>query len=293
MNKLIGFAIGVVILFILSMAFLERVPAGYVGVKFNKFGGDKGVQLEQLPPGYYLLGWNWQVYLFPTFTQNETWTDKKAIQFQSEGMNLVSDIGITYHIAPDKVSNVFQKYRRGIDEITDTFLHNMVRDELVRLAAPMTVEDVYSKRKADLIDSVQTGVQEQVKDIGIVVEKVYWIGSLDLPDPVKNSINAKIQADQIAAQKRNEVAQAKADADKEVAKANGDAQAMLARRNAEAEGNLAVAKAEAEGIRLRTEALRANPELIQYTVAQKWDGKLPTQMVPGSAVPLLNLASPK
>jgi hypothetical protein len=46
--------------------------------------------------------------------------------------------------------------------------------------------------------------------------------------------------------------------------------------------------------RLRTEALKANPELIQYTIAQKWDGKLPVQMIPGSTVPLLNLApSPK
>jgi hypothetical protein len=30
--------------------------------------------------------------------------------------------------------------------------------------------------------------------------------------------------------------------------------------------------------------------LIQYTIAQKWDGKLPVQMIPGSTVPLLNLA---
>jgi regulator of protease activity HflC (stomatin/prohibitin superfamily) len=289
MFKWIAGGVAFLLTLIFMFAFLERVPAGYIGVKFNKFGGNKGVQLEELSPGYYWLGWNWTVYLFPTFTQNETWTEKKAITFQSEGMSLIADIGITYHIAPDKASLVFQKYRRGIDEITDTFLHNMTRDELARLAAPMSVEEVYSKKKADLIDAVQKGVQSQVSDIGIVVEKIYWIGALELPDQVKNSINLKIQADQIAQQKRNEVAQAQADAEKEVAKANGDARALLARRQAEADGNLAVSTADAKGIQLRTDALKANPELIQYTLAQKWNGALPTQMIPGTAVPLLSL----
>jgi uncharacterized membrane protein YqiK len=61
------------------------------------------------------------------------------------------------------------------------------------------------------------------------------------------------------------------------------------------------AKAEADAIRLKGEAeasalqakanaLRENPSYVALTAAEKWDGKLPTTMVPGSAVPFVNVA---
>ncbi len=36
-------------------------------------------------------------------------------------------------------------------------------------------------------------------------------------------------------------------------------------------------------------ALRANADLVQLQAVEKWDGKLPTTMVPGSALPFVNL----
>ena len=43
-----------------AIANLETVPAGYVGVKVNLYGSDKGVQNEELDVGRYLLTWNEQ-----------------------------------------------------------------------------------------------------------------------------------------------------------------------------------------------------------------------------------------
>lgn len=37
-------------------------------------------------------------------------------------------------------------------------------------------------------------------------------------------------------------------------------------------------------------ALRANSDLVQLQAVEKWDGKLPTQMIPGSTLPFINLA---
>jgi hypothetical protein len=47
--------------------------------------------------------------------------------------------------------------------------------------------------------------------------------------------------------------------------------------------------AEAHAINARGKALRDNPSLVELVQAEKWNGVLPTTMVPGSAVPFINV----
>jgi len=47
--------------------------------------------------------------------------------------------------------------------------------------------------------------------------------------------------------------------------------------------------AEASAIRARGAALRDNPTLIELVQAERWNGILPTTMIPGSTVPFLNV----
>lgn len=269
------------LLLIVLLAACSKVPAGNVGVKFNLYGGDKGVQTQELPPGRYFLTWNEELYTFPTFTQTYTWSaandennrNDESLTFQTvEGLSVNADVGITYHINPAKVTTLFQTYRKGIDEITQIYLRNMVRDALVTEASTMGIESVYGKGKADLITKVQSEVESEIKDRGIIIEKIYWIGNLRLPQNVVNSINAKIQATQMAQQRENEVAQATAEAQKEVAVAQGQAAAKLA-----------LAQADAKAIALRGDAVRNNPGVAQLNWIEKWDGKLPTTELSGGA----------
>ena len=57
-----------------SLAACSTVPAGHVGVKVYLLGGSKGVDSEELGVGRYWIGWNEQLYIFPTYMQNYTWT---------------------------------------------------------------------------------------------------------------------------------------------------------------------------------------------------------------------------
>lgn len=272
-------------LFVLMLAACSKVPAGNVGVKFYLLGGDKGVDTEQLSPGRYWIGWNEELYLFPTFTQNYTWTqaENEAIGFQTrEGLSVSADIGVSYAVDPAKVPLLFQKYRKGIDEITDLYLRNMVRDALVTAASTQAIETVYGAGKADLIQAVEKAVRDQVAPIGLNIERIYWVGELRLPDNVVASINAKIQATQLSEQRRNEVEQAKAEAEKQRQTAQG-----------EADSRLAIAKAEAEAIRIKGDALRDNPKLVELNAVEKWNGVLPTMMLGGDAVPFVNVPTQK
>jgi regulator of protease activity HflC (stomatin/prohibitin superfamily) len=194
-----------------------------------------------------------------------------------EGLSVNTDIGITYALDPKKVTVIFQKYRKGVEEITAVYLRSMVRDALVTEASSRAIESVYGEGKAELITRVQKRVQEQTKDIGILIEKIYFVGDLRLPQVVTTAINAKITATQMAAQRENEVAQSKAEADKLVAEARG-----------RADSRLLEAKAEAEAIKIKGDALSQNPKLVELSAVEKWDGKLPTYML-GSSTPFIQV----
>jgi regulator of protease activity HflC (stomatin/prohibitin superfamily) len=190
-------------------------------------------------------------------------------------MTANADVGISYQLDPTRINKIFQTYRRGVDEITDTFLRNMVRDALVKQASTKPIEYIYGAGKAELMAAVQADVQKQVTDIGIKIDKIYWIGEIRLPQTVIDSINAKNAATQMAQQRQNEVAQARAEAEKKVAEAKGEADSILLKAKAQAQAN-------------RELSSSITPELVQYRALDKWDGVLP-RMTGNQAVPFINV----
>ena len=124
------------------------------------------------------------------------------------------------------------------------------------------------------MQKVTIRVQNSVKDLGIQVEKIYWIGAMRLPPQITTAINAKIEATQRAQQRENELQTAKAQAEIEREKARGEGDALVIAAQAEATAN-----------KLRRESI--SDTLVQYNLSQRWDGKLP--QVTGETVPLLDL----
>ena len=272
-------------LVVLSLAACSDVPSGYTGIKVNLLGSDKGVDSQELGTGRYWIGMNEKLFIFPMFTQTQVWTKDKnegspnddSITFQTvEGLEVNADLGITYSLDPKKVTTIFQKYRKGIEEITNTVLRSMVRDAVINAASSKQIESVYGLKKADLIKEVEDTVRKQCADVGIIVEHIYWIGSLRLPPSIVNSINAKAAATQMTAQREQEIQQSKAEAEKLVAEAQGKADAQLA-----------IAKANAQAINVEGDALRNNPSVIELRKMERWDGKLP--QIVGGATPFINL----
>ncbi len=273
----------------------SKVPAGHVGVKVYLLGGAKGVDSEVLGLGNYWIGINEELYLFPTFQQNYTWKNPcppgsqeaarngdeckvadESISFQtSEGMVVNADLGISYSLDPAKIPQIFQKYRKGIDEITDLFLRNHVRDAMNSVGSRAAVEDVYGQGKDRYMTEVQKQVADQVKDIGIVIDKIYLLGSLRLPEGVIKAVNSKMEATQKAQQRQNEVAEAEADARKKFAGAEGESRSLLIVAEAQAKANRVIADS-------------ITPELVQYEYVKKWNGvKSATVVSSGSGTGVL------
>lgn len=278
------------------IASFETVPAGNVGVVVYLLGGDKGVDSEEIGVGRKWVGMNEKLYIFPTFTQNHVWTkaategsaNDDSFTFQTmEGMSVNTDVGIAYHINPKKVTTVFQRYRKGVDEITNIVLRNAVRDAFNKEASKIGIESVYGAGKSRLMADVYTEVNNRLMPDGIEVENIFLVGEMRLPDTVTAAINAKIRATQMAQQRENEIQQTKAEAQKVMEAANGEANSKLTLARAEAESVRVKGEAEAFAIKAKSDALNTSPQLVQYEIAKNWNGQLPTTT--GGAIPLLNL----
>lgn len=282
MKKILGF-----LAILILLVGCSRVPAGHVGVKVYLLGGEKGVDHEVLGTGRYHIGINEELYLFPTFKQNYVWTKDKSegspndesITFQTlEGMTVGADVGITYLLANDQISNIFEKYRRGVEEITDTFLRNEVRNTFNMIASRYPVESVYGKGKSELLKEVNVLVKKNMLDQGIIVEQIYLIGEFRLPANVVEALNKKIQATQKAMQAEFELRETEAEAKKVVAKARGQAESKIIQAEAEAKANQAK-------LSTITNALIAYEKVQNEKAAiNKWNGQLPTHT---SGIPLI------
>lgn len=255
--------------------FFKMISPGYVGVVVDLLGDTKGVEAKELHVGmHWIAPWK-TVYQFPIFEQNHTWEGKDAFNFQtSEGLAISADIGITFHIRPNSIPTIFAKYRRGMDEITDTFIRNYIRDAINKSASKMKIEDLYGESKEIFFEQVQKQVREELRGIGFEISRIYLIGRFHFPQTVVMALNQKIEAIQRAQQRENELREAEAEAKKEVAKASGQAQCVLLQAESEAKANTILSQS-------------VTAELIQWQAVQKWDGKLPT--VTNGATPFIQV----
>lgn len=244
-------------LVIVNTSCVSTVPAGYRGIKVYLLGNKKGVEEKQLGVGAYFMGPNQRLYTFPVFQQNYVWDRGNSINFQSkEGLDVSGEFGISYSLVADSVPAIFQKYRRGIDEITNIFLKNMVRDALNTTASRMPIESIYGVHKRDLLLKVDSMVSKQTRQYGIIIDRIYTIGELHLPPSIEAAITAKLEANQKSQQSLNEVKAVEAEANKLIVRTKADAESKVLEAKAAADALVLTARADSISkiIQARTEA---------------------------------------
>lgn len=261
------------------------IQPGTVGVGVNLFGDKRGVDDQELTVGmHWIAPWK-QVYIFPIYEQNHIWEGADGFTFQtSEGLSVNANIGITFHLAPDRIHQLFYKYRKGMDEITHIFIKNNLRDAINRLSSKMKIEDLVGSQKEVFFDQVQQLVKHDLEDIGMIISRVYLMGNFILPERVVEALNQKIEAIQRAQQRENELREAEAQAKKDVAKIEGEARGQIIQAQAAAKSQIIEAEANAKKIELiglaeaeanKKISLSLTKDLIQFQQIKRWNGELP------------------
>lgn len=251
-----------------------QIKPGEVGVLVNMLGDERGVETDEKTVGiHFVPPWK-NLYIFPIFEQNHQWTGDDSFTFQtSEGLPVNAEIGITYHLQPNRIHELFARYRRGMEEITHLFIRNNLRDYINRYASKMKIEDLIGPEKEEFFSNVLHAVQEELNHLGFVITHVYTIGQFDVPENVKMALNDKIAATQRAQQRENELREAEAQARKVVAETEGAAKSKVIKAKADAEANTLLSKS-------------ITRELLEWNSINKWDGKMPYAMS-GQGMPFI------
>jgi len=277
MKHLIKSMVVLILMGLLTSCGYERIDAGHVGIKVNLYGNEKGVDdVLEVTGAQWYNPIKTKIYETPTFVQNVVWThDQREGSRHNEefrlttkdGMTVGIDISLNYRVLPDNAVSIFKKYRKPLQEVANTVLRNYTRDGYNTAAANFTAEEMYANRKKfeNLADSL---VNEILIKEGFTVENIVLVNAIRLPRSVSSSIEAKVKAKQIALQKEQELAQAKADANKKIEDARGRAESM---------------KIEADAQRYAYEQKQRalTPLLVQQQFIEKWNGDYGTGNVFG------------
>ncbi|HYL60916.1 MAG TPA: prohibitin family protein [Candidatus Acidoferrales bacterium] len=278
--------LAIVAVVLMSLGGCTKVEPGYVGIKVNLYGKQRGVSDYPIVTGrVWYNPWTQEIYQFPTFLQNVVWTraaneggaGDESITFNSrEGAIINADVGVSYQFEAAKVPEIFVEFRQPAQVITNVYIRNKVRDALNREASNMPVTDIYGIQKQALLNNVKRDLEQEIGPKGVHFDTISFTSGLRVPPQVEESINAAIEATQRAVQAQNKVAQSRAEAEQRVAEANGIAQSIMIK-----------AKAQSDANNLLNASL--SPMLIQYEALQKWNGIMPE--VTGGAMPFINMDS--
>ncbi len=224
-----------------------------------------------------------RVVKITTQTQSKVYTGVAAYSRDQQPAEL--QISVTYQLPEGRVEEIYSQYggEAGlVNRLIDRQVNESVRTIFGRYNAVEAIQQ-RERMALDVREAVQRSVQGPVTIIGVQMEEVIF------SDAYEASIEQRM-LEEVAVQRMLQTAEReKVQAEIRVIQAEAEAEARVAQATAEAEAITLTGEAEASAIRARGAALRDNPALIELVQAERWNGILPTTMVPGSAVPFLNV----
>lgn len=215
--------------------------------------------------------------------QNQT-ISTNTDAFTKDIQSMVVSISVTYHLEKNKIIELHAKTGHNYEKaIIAPALLGSVKDEIGKLEADMIV----SKREV-VTQSIEQNLREMLKSYGISVSFVKIL-NIDYSDAFERAVEEKQVALQKSIKEQNETKRLREVANQSVVKAEADARVRILNSEAEAKAILVKAEAEAKAIEMKNKALSSSTSLIEYTLAQQWNGKLPEQMLGSTPVPFINV----
>lgn len=216
-----------------------------------------GAYNRTLPPGLH--------WITPFGIENSTTFDVRTQKEQTEASAASKDlqtvnttVAVNFNVDPEKIGDL---YVRIGTEYKSRIIDPAVQEVVKAATARYTAEELLTKR-ALVTDEIQTLLAQRLGANDIMVSAVSLV-NFNFSSTFNAAIEAKVTAEQNA----------------------------LAEKN-----NLAASQFKAQAIRITSEAAN-NEKYIQLqqlevekAAIEKWNGILPTQMIPNATLPFLNLS---
>lgn len=264
--KFAKWAILVLVIIVLLLGSFGTVPAGYIGIKTH-FGAVKST----VEPGiYFKLPFVEHIITMDTQTQKE---QVAATAASNDLQQVTTTVAINFHVLPKDAGVIFQNI--GAD-YQSRVIDPAIQESIKSVTANYTAEQLITQREK-VRDEILALLTTKLAAYGVNADSLNIV-DFKFSDTFNTAIEAKVTAQQNALAAQNKLQQVQF----------------------EAEQTVATAKAQAEAITIQTQAIQngggqsyvqLQAIKVQQAAVEKWNGVLPAQMIPGGAVPFINLTN--
>ncbi len=205
--------------------------------------------------------------------------------FSKDIQTVSAKLAVNYRLRPEMSFFVYKTHGMAFEQ---NIIVPATHEVLKSVSAQYTAEELISKR-AESSDKMRDELDAKLTDMGITVTD-FNIIDFDFSADFINAVEAKQVAEQVKkkAATENETAIAQAEREKQVAIKQAEADAEKVRIEAEAKANAVKLAAEAEAYRLQSINENLTEYTIRNTIAENWDGRLPSVM--GGAAGILDFS---
>lgn len=224
-----------------------RIDAGHEGILVKQYGSEKGVQDVTLVTGrVWYNPFTEDVEQYATFIQT---VDYDAFSVNAkDGSAFAVDPTLSFNIVPGNSPMIFRKYRKDLEEVSETTILNYVKDAFRLQMNKYTTDEIVSNRE-QFESAVQKNLSEVLEKEGFHLEQL--TSGLQYPQTIVDAVNEKNKAVQEAMGAKNKLI-----------KDSIDAQRLVITARAQKQAN-----------DLKQASL--TPLLIQQQFIEKWDGSTP------------------
>lgn len=190
--------------------------------------------------------------------------DAEASAYSKDLQTVTTKVALNYHVLPDSVNTLYQTI--GMDYETRVVVP-AVQESVKAVTAKFTAQQLIEER-ATVKDEIKLGLAERLTRNNLNLDE-FSIIDFSFSDSYEQAVEAKQVSQQQALKAENDLTRIKVEADQRVAQA----------------------RAEAEAIKIQAQAINSQggADYVQMKAIEKWDGHLPSQMIPGGTVPFINL----
>lgn len=226
-----------------------------------------GVVQRVLDPGMH-----WVTPLLESTNTYEVRSQKETIESAASSKDLQdvhASIALTFNVNPQYVGEM---YRDVGTEYSERIIAPSIQESIKAATARYTAEELITKRAIvtdEIVKNVKEATKVRTSGLDYITITAIAITDFKFSASFNGSIEAKVKAEQDALTEKNKLEKVKY----------------------EAQQTIETAKASAEAIRISAQAINSQggADYVQLQAITKWDGHLPTQMIPGGTVPFLNL----
>jgi len=274
----------------------RTIEPGFVGIVFDK--ASRKVTGTQEPGWTFINPFTQSVTKYPIGVQTlvmvredregQVQGDDSVKVGTREGQTMHADVSVQYSVERDQAAQLYQTWAGApIEVIRENLVRQVTRSALNDIASQYGWEAIYGEKRIEYTQKVSAELTRRFAEKNVKFESLNLRGWF-LPEALQRALEAKVAAQQAAAQQQYQLEQATIKAKQDEVAAEGAANALRAQAQGEADATKIRAQAQAEANQQLARSL--TPDLIRYQQLQRWDGKLPV-FSGGGATPLIDATS--